>query len=295
MSDTEKGVVDLNWIDRMERRFGKYAVPNLTAYIVGCYIIGYAVSQFMPRIFSMLLLEPVLILHGQVWRLFTWLFVPVSGNVLSLVIMSFLYYSLGRILEQNWGVFRYNLYIFSGIIFTVIGAFAAYFVMGGGNSIVNMSFLFSTNYINMSIFLAFAVSFPNMEVMLYFILPIKMKWMALVYAAGIGYSFVLGNTPARIAILASILNFLLFFFSIRKKYYSSSMRKRSFEKKVNRAQHMRGKSQAGENASSAAVHRCAVCNRTNLTNPELEFRYCSKCNGNYEYCQDHLFTHEHVK
>lgn len=293
----------MNWIDRLERKFGRFAIPNLTAYIVGCYVVGYAVSKMAPQVLSLILLEPSMIIYRlQLWRLFTWIFVPVSGNLISLLIMSLLYYSLGKVLERSWGTFRYNLYIFSGLIFTVLGAFLAYFVMGGGASFVNLNFLFTTNYINLSIFLAFAVSFPEMEVYLYFIIPVKMKWMALIYAAGIGYYFIMGNLPGRISILASILNFLLFYLTTRKGVYRSGRAKREFGKKVKNGVHMRGgrggfgKGRDGHSAShEGALHRCAVCGRTNLTNPELEFRYCSKCNGNYEYCQDHLFTHEHVK
>ena len=141
----------------------------------------------------------------------------------------------------------------------------------------------------MSIFLAFAVSYPDMEVLLYFILPIKMKWMALVYAALTIYDLVRGNLFTRIAIIASLLNFIVFFLSSRnvKPYMpKEQMRKRKFKQEQERP-HM--------TYAGGARHRCAVCGRTELDDPNLEFRFCSKCNGNYEYCQDHLFIHEHVK
>ena len=197
------------------------------------------------------------------------------------------YYSLGTALERTWGAFRYNVYIFSGILFTVIGAFLLYLIVGV--DAVGYGVFFSTYYINMSIFLAFAVSYPDMEVLLYFILPIKMKWMALVYAALTIYDLVRGNLFTRIAIIASLLNFIVFFLSSRnvKPYMpKEQMRKRKFKQEQERP-HM--------TYAGGARPRCAVCGRTELDDPNLEFRFCSKCNGNYEYCQDHLFIHEHVK
>ena len=109
----------------------------------------------------------------------SWVLVPPSGSLISIIFIVLLYYSLGTALERAWGTFRYNVYIFSGILFTVIGAFALYFIAGTG--MIGYGGLFSTYYINMSIFLAFAVSYPDMELLLYFIIPIKMKWMAIVF------------------------------------------------------------------------------------------------------------------
>lgn len=199
--------------------------------------------------------------------------------------MMMLYYSLGNALERTWGAFRYNVYIFSGILFTVIGAFILYFITGG---FIGLGIFFSTYYINMSIFLAFAASYPDMELLLYFILPIKIKWMALVYAVMILYTMVRGNIAVRVAIVASLLNFVIFFFSSRNmKPYSPKERARKTKFKQQSRPHM--------TYPGGARHRCAVCGRTELDDPTLEFRFCSKCNGNYEYCQDHLFTHQHVK
>lgn len=277
----------MNWLNKLERKFGRYAIHNLTLYLIGGYIIGFGVYMFVPNLLNLLTLEPAYILHGQIWRIVTWVLIPPSGNILTTVIMMLFYYSLGTALERTWGTFRYNVYIFSGIIFTVLGAFILYLIVGV--EAVGYGMFFSTYYINMSIFLAFAVSYPDMEVLLYFILPIKMKWMALVYAALIIYDLMRGNLFTRIAIIASLLNFIVFFLSSRnmKPYMpKEQMRKRKFRQEQERP-HM--------TYADGARHRCAVCGRTELDDPNLEFRFCSKCNGNYEYCQDHLFTHEHVK
>lgn len=277
----------MNWLNKLERKFGRYAIHNLTLYLIGGYIIGFGVYMFVPNLLNLLTLEPAYILHGQIWRIISWVLIPPSGNIFTTVIMMLFYYSLGTALERTWGAFRYNLYIFSGILFTVIGAFLLYLIVGV--DAVGYGVFFSTYYINMSIFLAFAVSYPDMEVLLYFILPIKMKWMALVYAALTIYDLVRGNLFTRIAIIASLLNFIVFFLSSRnvKPYMpKEQMRKRKFKQEQERP-HM--------TYAGGARHRCAVCGRTELDDPNLEFRFCSKCNGNYEYCQDHLFIHEHVK
>lgn len=277
----------MNWLNKLERKFGRYAIHNLTLYLIGGYIIGFGVYMFVPNLLNLLTLEPAYILHGQIWRIISWVLIPPSGNIFTTVIMMLFYYSLGTALERTWGAFRYNVYIFSGILFTVIGAFLLYLIVGV--DAVGYGVFFSTYYINMSIFLAFAVSYPDMEVLLYFILPIKMKWMALVYAALTIYDLVRENLFTRIAIIASLLNFIVFFLSSRnvKPYMpKEQMRKRKFKQEQERP-HM--------TYAGGARHRCAVCGRTELDDPNLEFRFCSKCNGNYEYCQDHLFTHEHVK
>lgn len=277
----------MNWLNKLERKFGRYAIHNLTLYLIGGYIIGFGVYMFVSNLLNLLTLEPAYILHGQIWRIISWVLIPPSGNIFTTVIMMLFYYSLGTALERTWGAFRYNVYIFSGILFTVIGAFLLYLIVGV--DAVGYGVFFSTYYINMSIFLAFAVSYPDMEVLLYFILPIKMKWMALVYAALTIYDLVRGNLFTRIAIIASLLNFIVFFLSSRnvKPYMpKEQMRKRKFKQEQERP-HM--------TYAGGARHRCAVCGRTELDDPNLEFRFCSKCNGNYEYCQDHLFTHEHVK
>ena len=274
----------MNWLDKLEKKFVRFAIPNLTMYLIGAYIIGFGIYYFLPGLFKWLTLEPYFILKGQVWRVISWVLVPPSGSLISIIFIVLLYYSLGTALERAWGTFRYNVYIFSGILFTVIGAFALYFIAGTG--MIGYGGLFSTYYINMSIFLAFAVSYPDMELLLYFIIPIKMKWMAIVYAVFILYDFIAGNFISRVTIAASLLNFVVFFLSTKKGYSpKQQMRKKKYQKQ----------SRPHMTYSNGARHRCAVCGRTELDDPNLEFRFCSKCNGNYEYCQDHLFTHEHVK
>lgn len=275
-----------NWLDKMERRFGRYAIRNLTMYLLAGYAIGYLLSFTMPQLLTYFTLEPALILKGQVWRLLSWVIIPPNDNIIFVIFMMLLYYSLGNTLESYWGAFRYNVYIFSGILFTVIGAFIVNGLIGG---ITGFGSLYSTYYINMSIFLACASIMPDYQLLLYGIIPIKMKWLAVLDVALLAVDAVQGGLIIRIVIIASLLNFIIFFFcnrNLRGHSPKQAARRKKFQKQISRPQNQ---------YAGGAKHRCAVCGRTELDNPTLEFRYCSKCNGNYEYCQDHLFTHEHVK
>lgn len=275
-----------NWLDKMERRFGRYAIRNLTMYLLAGYAIGYLLSFTMPQLLTYFTLEPALILKGQVWRLLSWVIIPPNDNIIFVIFMMLLYYSLGNTLESYWGAFRYNVYIFSGILFTVIGAFIVNGLIGG---ITGFGSLYSTYYINMSIFLACASIMPDYQLLLYGIIPIKMKWLAVLDVVLLAVDAVQGGLIIRIVIIASLLNFIIFFFcnrNLRGHSPKQVARRKKFQKQISRPQNQ---------YAGGAKHRCAVCGRTELDNPTLEFRYCSKCNGNYEYCQDHLFTHEHVK
>lgn len=283
----------MNWIDKLERKFGRFGVENLTMYVIICYVVGYFLAYFNPSLLSMLSLEPALILRGQIWRIITWVIYPPSmSNVLWFVIaIVFFYYPIGTSLERTWGSFRYTLYIFSGILFSVIGAFILYFITGA----YGIGSLFNTYYISLSVFLAYALSYPDMQILLWFVIPIKMKWMAIVYGVMVLYDMItylrMGLWVYVVPIIASLLNFVLFFFSTRnvQRYNPKEVhRRREFKKAV-------AQSRVNPTTGGITKHKCAICGRTEKDDPNLEFRFCSKCNGNYEYCQDHLFTHQHVK
>ena len=165
----------MNWLDKLERKFGRYAIPNLTVYLLAGYYLA-------PNLLRYLTLEPYYILHGQIWRIISWVLIPPTGSLFSLFFLVLLYYSLGTALERTWGTFRYNVYIFSGIFFTVIAVFILYgvFYLIYGVALPMSSIgLISTNYITMSIFLAFASIYHDMEVMLYFILSMQ-QWHCII-------------------------------------------------------------------------------------------------------------------
>ena len=283
----------MNWIDKLERKYGRFGIQNLTMYVIICYVVGYVLVYINPSLLSMMSLEPVLILHGQIWRIITWVIYPPSTTSFLWFILAivFFYYPIGTSLERTWGKFRYTLYIFSGILFSVIGAFILYFITGA----YGIGSLFNTYYISLSVFLAYALSYPDMNIYLWFVIPIKMKWMAVVYGAFIIYDMGTyvrsGQWYMAVPIVASLLNFALFFFSTRnmQRYNPKEVKRRKeFKKAV-------ASSRVNPATGGITKHKCAICGRTEKDDPNLEFRFCSKCNGNYEYCQDHLFTHQHVK
>ena len=288
----------MNYLNKLERKFGRYAIPNLSKWLIIGYAIGYVFyymeSFFQIPILELLMLDPSLVMRGQIWRLFTWVVMPPSySNILFYLIMMLLYYQLGTALERTWGTFRFNVYIIGGILFTAVGVMVGFFLLRllGMTDAYLMGYAVSTYYINLSIFLAFAVCFPDMQLMLYFIIPVKIKWLAVLYAVLAAVSFFQSSWAERIVILMSLMNFIVFFFSTRDYQRISPQemkRKRDFRAQTARPQMRRGD-------GTLYKHKCAVCGRTDLDDPSLEFRFCSKCAGGLEYCQDHLFTHEHRK
>ena len=285
----------MKFIDKLERKFGRFGIPNLTIYMIVCYVIGYALMIVNPGILNWLSLEPAYILRGQVWRLVTWVLYPpsTSGVLWFAIAVLFFYYPIGTSLERTIGTFKYTLYILSGVVFTILGAFILYFLLGGNVLVGNV---FSTYYISLSTFLAYAMCYPDMQVLLMFIIPVKMKWMAIFYVVIVVYEMIqyvmAGAWYLVIPIVASLLNFIIFYFGTKdfSRYNPKEIHRRN---EFRRAMEPQGRMKSG--SGSVTKHKCAICGRTELDDPNLEFRSCSRCNGNYEYCQDHLFTHTHVK
>ncbi|MDO4285963.1 MAG: hypothetical protein Q4C60_11615 [Eubacteriales bacterium] len=306
-------------MSNFERKFGRYAIRNLSLVLILCYAFGYMIEFVNTSFLNFLTLNPYAILHGQIWRVITWVLVPPdSSNIFFVLIMLFFYYSIGTSLERTWGTYRYNVYIFSGILFTVAAAFlmmgfcylfdGAVIEAAGAEQYFRVySTVFSTYYVNMSIFLAFAVTFPDMQVLLMFIIPLKVKWLGIIYAVMLAFEFIGSSFPFRFAMIGSLLNFLVFWLRTvdwRRISPKEVRRRASFRRAVHGGAGPGRSGAAGQaqtrpkrnpmNGQVGAIHRCAVCGRTEIDNPNLEFRYCSKCEGNYEYCQDHIFTHIHV-
>lgn len=272
----------MKFLRKLERNFGKYAVPNLMYYIILMYGAGIVIDLVMPGLYyQYLCLDAAAILRGQVWRLVTFLICPPSSGIFFNLIAMFLYYSLGTTLERVWGTFRFNLYFFSGILFHIIAAFAIYFLMG-------VSVPLTPFYLNNSLFLAFAATFPQMQFYLYGLLPIRAYWLGIFIGAEFLYEFLFGGLIARICVGLAMLNFVIFFLMTRnynKINPKEIKRKQKFKSDMKTAQAEKIK---------LTHHKCAVCGRTEKDDPNLEFRYCSKCEGNLEYCMDHLYTHKHV-
>lgn len=315
-----------------ERFLRKYAVQNLSLVIILCYGFGYLLQYINAPFLNYLTLNPYAICHGQIWRLVTWVLVPPdTSNIFFILIAMLFYYSIGTSLERTWGTYQYNAYIFLGIGITTIGAFVvmivSYILAGmAGVSLTGesaavyfaaISRYFSTYYVNMSIFLAYAMTFPDAVVLLYFIIPIKVKWMGVIYGVLLAWDFIStamhGGWYVCVAMAASLANFLIFWFrSGGARRFSPKERKRKsdFQRAVRQgkeeaASQNHGAGNASMHSSGGAAkmrptpagkarHCCAICKRTELDDPTLEFRYCSRCQGNFEFCQDHLFHHQHA-
>lgn len=318
---------------RMEQKYGRYALNNLPLYLVVCTGIGYFLQMFLPGIVEYLYLNPYLVMKGQVWRLFTWVLMPEAGfgggmsGMLMMVIVLYCYYILGCNLQYVMGKFRYNLYIFSGLLFTVIGSFTLYAVANiqfadlieqlgadgarqiftvygtvniDGKATLLPTYWFrsvSTDQLKLSMLLAFAACCPEAVFRLSFLIPIKAKWLGIFYGVLMAYSFLMGDISSRIILVASLLNFLVFFFATRDYRRISpkeQKRKMEYRQKVHQAKNA-GNTVTYQGRTVITRHKCSICGRTELDDENLEFRYCSKCEGNFEYCSDHLYTHEHVK
>lgn len=281
-----------------ERKFGKYAIRNLPAVMIACYAIGYVIRMAAPVMMGYLTLDPYAILHGQIWRIVTWLLIPPGeSNIFLILLMLYFYYSIGMTLERTWGTYRFNVYILEGILFTVAGSFLmlgfSYLFMQETMALIGIenyfmvgSLYFSTYYINMSIFLAFAATFPEYSVLLMFFIPIKVKWLGIIYAVMLAFSFFRGDVFTKFAIAASLLNFVVFFLTSKNMMHLNP-------KQIHRRQEF--KRDIRRNSGGSTKHKCAICGRTEADSPDMQFRYCSKCDGNYEYCEEHLYTHTHVK
>lgn len=288
----------MNFLNKLERKIGKYAISNLSKYLIFGYILGYVIELINPALIDFMTLNPYLILHGQVWRLVTWIIIPPESLDILTFIMLYFYYSVGTDLERTWGTFYYNVYIFMGMIFTIIGSFLVMLISyvqypellstSSEMYFSVMSYYFSTYYVNMSIFLGFAATFPEVRVLLMFIVPIKVKWLGIAYSVMLVLGMIQGNIFQRVVIASSLFNFVVFFLmtrsGIRRMAPREVKRRHDFNKEIKKARPM-----------TVAKHKCAVCGKNSEDNPDAEFRFCSKCNGNYEYCQDHLFTHTHVR
>ena len=269
----------MNFLNKLERKYGKYAINNLMLYILlgnGIIFLLDGLTGGMATYFAAF--NWSLVLSGQVWRLFTFVFIPSSNNIIFFIFVAFLYYSIGNTLENVWGTFKFNVYYITGALFTIIALIIIQLITGG-------SYSGTSYYLNLSLFLAYAALFPDVEFLLYMIIPIKVKYLAFLDVALLLFDFINGGISTKVLIVVSLLNFILFFWKYLTGKTTSTRTQKQFK------QQKRVLKQG--DPIKVAFHKCAVCGKTELTDPEAEFRYCSSCNGNYEYCMEHLHNHEH--
>jgi hypothetical protein len=268
----------MSLLSKLEQRLGRFAIPHLTLGLIICQVVvwSYTMSQRQPdeaaEVAPRLLLIPEKVLEGEVWRLATFVALPPTMNLIFALFAWYLFYLMGTALEQHWGTFRYNVFLLVGYVATV------------GVSFLTPDQPASAAFWQGSVFLAFAYLYPDFVIYLFFILPVKIKWFALVTWLGYGAVMAFGEWNTRFIVGASVCNFLLFFGKDILQRMGAGRR------------HMASQAArfAAERRRPEYYHRCTVCGITDRSHPQMDFRYCSKCADGYCYCAEHLRNHDHV-
>lgn len=284
------------WVDKFCYRHPRFGIPNLMKYFVIISALVYLVGMMDTTytFYSYLVFEPHLILRGQIWRLITWIFIP-TNSFPWIIVELYFYYFLGNTLENVLGSGRFTVYYIMGIILNVIYGLISMLVSNSSAFITSM-------YLNLSLFFAYAVMFPDNRVLLFFIIPIKVKWLAIIDAAfmvlNLLTNIAAGNWIIAFLPLVAIFNFFIFFgdyltpanrTSPFGSFNTNTINFKSAARKYKKQQ------QNADKASSKAPyrHKCAVCGRTDADYPDLEFRYCSRCSGYHCFCMEHINNHVH--
>jgi len=258
-------------LDSLERKLGRYAIPNLTIYLIAGQSLFYVMYLTGKLERSSTYLSADLLLQGEWWRLFTLPFDPPRQSLLFAAIAWYFFYMLGSTLEEYWGAFRYNVYLLLGCLITIAASF-----------LVPASPI-SNGFLAGSVFLAFAALFPEYQILLFFVIPVKVKWLALLTWLGYAFQLIFGDWATRVTVLAATANFLIFFardIATNARYGQKQLVKKAAAMAPKR---------------SEPVHRCSVCGITDKSHPDMDFRYCPQCKGQHGYCRDHIFSHQHKK
>ena len=272
-------------IDRFCAKHPRFGISNLMLYIVIGQVAVFILDLFFRGMLSSYWLpfSRDLILHGQVWRLVTFIFLPSdSGNPFFLLLGCYFYYWIGTMLEREWGTARFTLFYLSGVVLSVLSGM----ILG----------ITDIYYINLSIFLVIATLYGEMQVLLFFVIPIKMKWMALIDVAlillAVIQNLMYGSWVGALLPLASFVNYFIFTWP----FWGAKLgvlRRRADPKVVN-FKRVQKQAQKQAKATGGYRHKCAVCGITDADDPNMEFRYCSKCDGYYCYCMNHINNHVHI-
>ena len=272
-------------IDRFCAKHPRFGISNLMLYIVIGQVAVFILDLFFRGMLSSYWLpfSRDLILHGQVWRLVTFIFLPSdSGNPFFLLLGCYFYYWIGTMLEREWGTARFTLFYLSGVVLSVLSGM----ILG----------ITDIYYINLSIFLVIATLYGEMQVLLFFVIPIKMKWMALIDVAlilvAVIQNLMYGSWVGALLPLASFVHYFIFTWP----FWGAKLgvlRRRADPKVVN-FKRVQKQAQKQAKATGGYRHKCAVCGITDADDPNMEFRYCSKCDGYYCYCMNHINNHVHI-
>ena len=274
----------MNWLNKLERKVGKYYIPNLmsiiTAGSAAFFLLSFIVDTSLLSYFT---LDPEMILRGQIWRLVTFIFVTPGASYL-FIFSIYLYYIAGSSLENVWGGFKFNVYYLVGVLSAIVIAFINYFVFD------TTSISLAATIMNLSLFLAYAKIYPDAQILLFFVIPVKMKYLGylnwLIIIANLIQSLVRWDIGGALFTIVPVISYLIFFLKSNyrqtKMRTSSVIRMKDYKKKLN-------------SSKKSYVHKCETCGITNIDDLDMDFRYCSKCNGKHCYCTKHILDHIHVK
>ena len=263
----------------------RLGIPGLMRYIVGANAVIYLLSLFARGgSLNFLCMDPASVLRGELWRIVTYVLLPTNGGIF-LVISLFFYYWLGESLERLWGSTKFTVYYVSGTLLTALASLLAYLIDGISVPI------YGAVYVNTALFLAFALNYPDAMVNIYFIIPVKMKWLAalegILYALSVVTAIAARMWGQALMPIVALLNLFVFF-------TPDFLRKADRVKAHTRPQAVQFRRAVTEQQRQKGYHhKCSVCGRTDTDYPDLQFRYCSKCAGYHCFCEDHIFNHTH--
>ncbi|HVT82721.1 MAG TPA: rhomboid family intramembrane serine protease [Phycisphaerae bacterium] len=263
----------MRWQTRFLQKFERVAIPNITLYWVALMAVGVVLLNTKPEFAASMWLDTDKVIRGEWWRIFTFLLMPEDVNIIFSVFALYLFWIMGTALEANWGTARYNLFLLIGAVLNVVVAFIP--------AIVGLAGIGTNLYFLGSVFLGFAALYPDFQIRLYFVFPVRVKWLALVAWICMGIVFLFSSWTSRAMLVASVGNFFIFF-------WRHILERLRFGHKVMVSKAKWMARSAPE--PKAYMHRCVVCGVTERSNPQLEFRYCSTC-GNKCYCLEHLRGH----
>lgn len=267
-------------------------ISNLMLYIALGTAVVYVMSEMLGNytLYNLLYFDRNLILKGQIWRLISYPLTYRIDNLLLMAVSLFCYYSLGQAMENIWGTLRFNLFYLTGILMMDV-----YCLIFGGRADVT--------YLNLSLFLSYATLFPNAQFLLFFIIPVKAWIFALFDLVIVLMDLLLYPFPYNLFSVISLANYFLFFgkdvlniIPMSWRINAGRLFRKQPQKKAKVIQFNAGSYEATKATVKAPyTHRCTVCGRTDISNPELEFRYCSRCKGYYCYCEEHISNHSHIQ
>jgi hypothetical protein len=289
-------------IDKFSLTHRRFGIRRLMLYFVIGYGVVYLIAAMdtTKTFLGLIYFDPSLIIRGEIWRLVTWIFFPAGGSVLSptsllfTALMLYFYYFIGSTLEREWGTPKFNIYYIIGVLLNIIYGFTVWLITGS-DFYFRLSPL-DASFLNLSMFFAFAVFYPDQRVLFFFVIPIKIKWLALLDAVYFMYiiiaNLIAGSYFYALLPIVAVLNFFLFCFDDLMHYlrpYKTVTTRQAinFRKAARQKRH--------EEAAHPYRHKCAVCGKTDAEYPNLEFRYCSRCNGYHCFCIDHINNHVHFQ